>query len=119
MAWIRGEQRDPDKPEPGFYALKLVKKGPEVAARIFKMEALFGQYLWGAMIDGEFVGDYVEDPQLQQGVQQIWLFGRKIGLQEYEFMLARAAHAKQHEPNSPWANPRRPIDLRTIKPIGG
>jgi len=113
MAWVRGEQRDPDKPEPGFYAVKLVKGGPEVGALIDKVGGF-----WLAKIEEDWVGEPTDDPQLADGVQQIWLFGRRITAQEHDFMLARAAYARHHDPQSPWANPRKPLDLKSIPPIG-
>ena len=121
MTWVRGEQRDPDKPEEGYYALKLVKGGPEVAACIFRVPATGPEhalYAWHAMADDEQLGITHEDPQLADGVQQVWLFGRRVSQQEYDFMLARARHAKLHDPQSPWANPRKPLDLKSIPPIG-
>lgn len=119
MAWVRGEQRDPDHPESGCYAVKLVKGGPEVAAKIWHdKRPEEGVDIWWATTDGGQSAETHSDPQLNETVQQIWLFGRKIDDLEYDFMLARAAHARQHEPNSPWANPRKPMDLRTIPPIG-
>ena len=122
MVWVRGEQRDPDKPEEGYYALKLVKGGPEVAACILRVpsEAVeHSLYEWGARADDEPLGISHLDPQLANGVQQVWLFGRRISQQEHDFMLARARHAKLHDPQSPWANPRKPLDLKSIPPIGG
>jgi len=120
MVFCRGEQRDPGEPEEGYYAIKLVKGGPEVAAEICAGQAVGVPLvtIWFAKIDGEISGTFHPDPQLIDSVQQIWLFGRKITEQEYDFMLARARHAKLHDPQSPWANPRKPLDLKSIPPIG-
>lgn len=113
MAWTRGEQRNPASPEPGFYALKLVKKGVEVGARI-----LYSEGLWEARINGNLVGELGEDPELLSEVQKIWLFGRKIDVAEYAFLLARYTHAKAHTPGHPFANPDKPVSRRALPPIG-
>jgi len=115
MAWVRGEQRDPDKPEPGYYAVKLVKNGPEVAAKIWRGHLTEGW--WATDNDGQSA-EIHSDPQLNETLQRIWLFGRKISEEEYSFMIARADHAKRFFPNSPWANPMKPLDLKSIPPIG-
>ena len=104
MVWIRGEQRNPAEPEEGYYAVKLVKKGPAVGARI-----AHGDGNWYATINGEHkIGS--EDPELNEFVQQVWLFGRKIDKQEYDFLLARCAAYRLNWPDHPYANPEKPID---------
>jgi hypothetical protein len=114
MPWQPDDPRQPDAPESGFYAMRLVKKGPEVGALIEHM----GQY-WLAKINDEWAGEMTEDPQLHDGVQRIWLSGRRIDAQEYEYLLARYHFYKKHEPNHPFANPDKPINRRLMKPIGG
>lgn len=114
MVWIKGEKRDVDHPEPGFYALRLVRKGPEVASTI---ECVDG--VWRATINGEPDGEDNIDPQIASGVQRVWLWGRYIPESEYRYLLARHRHAVEHDPTSPYANPEKPIDLRAIPVIGG
>lgn len=126
MPWIRGDQRNPAEPEEGYYAVRLVKKGPEVGAWIMRTSN-YGSPLsveegrkscWLALINGE-AGELNEDPELHEGVQKVWLFGRKIDGQEYSFLLERYRWHKQHMPEHPFANPDKPIDLRLMPPIGG
>lgn len=117
MAWIRGDQRNPAEPEEGYYAVKLVKKGPEVAAYIWSTHIFAGERMWECEINGEHKGGHV-DPQLCEAVQQVWLFGRKIDKQEHDFLLSRCAYWKERNPRHPFANPDKPIDLRLMPPIG-
>lgn len=101
-----------DVPQAGFYQTKLIKGGVWVAVRIWwgfptSLEAdettdrLPG---WNAERDGEPVD-----------VFQVWpdCSDEPIPDSEYAFMLARAAHDRIHNPNSPYANPRRRIDPMT------
>ena len=112
MAWNCEDQRNPDFPESGFYALRLVKKGPEVGATIACIAGLW----MGKINDGE-ISEPKEDPQLSETVQKVWLFGRKIDAAEYDFLLARYHHYLAHEPSHPFANPDKPINRRLMKPI--
>lgn len=118
MPWIRGDQRNPAEPEPGPYAVKLVKKGPEVAAEIITAE-INGEKWWSCIINNVEQLPPNPDPELHEGVQKVWLFGRKIDEQEYTFLLERYRWHKQHMPEHPFANPEKPIDLRLMPPIGG
>lgn len=115
MAWNREDQRNPDAPEPGFYALRLVKKGPEVGAEI-----IFDPFTatWSVDINGETHPPSI-DPQLNDQLQQVWLFGRRIDQQEYDFLLARYKHYLAHDPSHPFANPDKAVDRRLMKPIEG
>lgn len=109
MAWVRGEQRNPAEPEEGYYALKLVKKGPEVGAEI--MTAIIDKVVWwSCLINGDEQVPPGPDPELHEAVQKIWLFGRKIDKAEYDFLLARYFHYKLLMPDHPYANPEKPID---------
>jgi hypothetical protein len=108
MAWTRGDQRNPAEPEAGYYALKLVKKGPEVAAQIIR-EVDYDATRWHVIINGEVHLPSI-DPELNDQVQQVWLFGRKIDDSEYRFLLHRYKHAKDNTPDHPFANPLKPID---------
>ncbi len=111
--WRRDEIRNMDSPEPGFYALKLVKKGPEVGGLIAFLDGL-----WVGSINSSIDGCPNTDPQLADNVQRIWLHGRRIDQSEYNYLLARYQHAVAHDPSSPFANPERPISLRNLPPIG-
>jgi hypothetical protein len=126
MAWTRGEQRNPAEPEEGHYAVKLVKKGPEVGAWIVRTSNCFSeltvedgrQPLWYALVNGEAVGAMCEDPELHDEVQKIWLFGRKIDKQEYDYLVARYKSYSANWPDHPYANPEKPIDDTARRMMG-
>lgn len=115
MVFVRGEMRNPADPEPGFYAVRLVKKGIEVAAKIEVDGG--GDCIWAVQINGVGAG-VTNDPALCDPLQQVWLFGRKIDEVEYNYLLARYQHYKAHEPDSPYANPEKPVDRRLMPPMG-
>lgn len=101
--------------EPGWWAMKLVKKGVEVAACIqYERTAaepsnpdnlMDRSAILTARINGEIVP-----------LDRVWLSrGRQIDEAEYNWLLADRAWAKKYRPNSPEANPGRKIDWKLIK----
>lgn len=108
MAWVRGEQRNPAEPEEGYYAVKLVKKGPEVGAKIIRREDS-GLVVWAVVVNYEDACAS-EDPELNGALQQVWLFGRKIDFPEYNYLLERCRFFRLRYPDHPYANPQKPID---------
>lgn len=116
MAWARGEKRDPNTPEEGFFAVRLVKKGVECGAKL----VLRGE-TWTAYVNEELTGTSNDNavPGVYGPIERVWLFGRRIDQAEYYFLIARYRHAKEHDPESVFANPDRPINFRLMKPIGG
>lgn len=103
-------------PQAGTYQMRLVKNGPWVGVLIEfaqppdpenPAERLDRSLRWMAWVDGR-----------PREVMDIWPWccGRPISLAEYRFLLARADHAEKYEPDSPFADPRRAVDLMTVKP---
>lgn len=92
--------------------MRLVKKGPLVAARI---ECNDGK--WVATINGEVQFPAHEDPVLAGGVLDIWHHAATITEAEYNYLITRKEWAEKHDPDSPAANPRRPIDLSILRPV--
>jgi hypothetical protein len=114
-------------PVEGFYATKLVRNGPRVAVRIW-----FGQ----AIIDGDpqdrapgwFVEIDGQTDRVERGgdgyrcrvpleVDRAWphCAKDKITEAEYAYLVAHAAWAREHQPDHPKAQPRKPIDFHTVK----
>lgn len=114
--------RRTDAPEPGFYAYRFVKTAPEVAARILYEptrdpetgEALDRSFLWSVTMEGQ--ADLNPSPTPSATCWAVYEFGRRIEEPEYRFLLADRAWARQNRPNSPEAQPRQRVDLRTLDP---
>ncbi len=91
-----------DQPEPGFFKLRLVRKGPWVAGRISHAMGF-----WSASIDGVPCGQRHPDPFAADGVSRIWESAARIEQAEYDALLG-----------TPSATPKTlPIDLGALPPI--
>jgi len=112
--WWREElahpgQALPEMPQSGYFQRKLVRGGPFVPARIWRephIDAETGQPSGMDVLRCE-VGGKVRDPFAE------WtrLSMTPIKKSDFEFGKADAAHAKKWRPDSPAANPGKPIDL--------
>lgn len=83
-----------DQPEPGYFRMRLVGKGPYVAARISRV---FG--FWSAEINGQSSGPIDFDPT-RGSVFDVWTSGERIDENHYNMLLA-----------NPPAEPHRPIPI--------
>lgn len=101
--------RQSDTPRPGCYLLRLVRKGPWVAAEITR-----GEGGWRCMLDNVWQGPS-HDPWSLPNMEKIHWGGRETTPSEAAYRAALSKHAKTHEPDSPEANPRRPIDINTLR----
>lgn len=87
--------RQVDRPQPGFYRLRLVRNGPWRPARIsygpardpLTGERLDRSPLWSAEIAGKLVAPPSPDPY-RAGVYRVWHWGRPISLAEYTQLMA-------------------------------
>lgn len=100
-----------DQPEPGFFKLRLVRRGPWVAAKI-----VFDGKLWGAEIGGRPAGPPHADHDVAGNVMRIWTAGTRITADEYVYLIDVARHAAAN-PEHPSADPRRPIDINAVAPL--
>lgn len=96
--------RQVDQPEPGYFLIRLVRKGPLVPARITRRDGV-----WQAIINGEPQREGA-DPTTAQGVLRIWHGGEVISEAGY----LRAMH-KARQPDA--LPPREPIDLTKLPPL--
>jgi hypothetical protein len=108
------EPRDIDNPQPGFWAMRLVRGGPEVGAAIIRrgyapetdapdarMECT---PRLEAFIDGREVP-----------VHEVWVrHGRAITESEYRFLVADSEWIKRNAPNDPKAHPHKPVDFNKL-----
>ncbi len=96
-----------DQAEPGLFRIRLVKGGPWVAAAI-ECDALG---VWSAVIDGERQDPAHPDWTLAESVARIWHYGDRISDSDYEFLIERARWCRANAPESPEANPKRPVNI--------
>ena len=96
------------EPQPGYFLVRLVRKGPRVPAQIRHVD---GQ--WNAVINGASF-PAAADPAAAPRVFFIWHSGEEIAEAEYRKSLARSRAAS---PDDPLSNPGKPIDLTTRPPL--
>ena len=98
--------RHVDKPEPGFFEMRLVKGGPLVGARIVHEDGL-----WSAWIDGAPCGPPHPDPVYANGVYRIWHNAAFSDELSYNFRMELRAWALKHDPEHWAARPQLPVNL--------
>ena len=109
-----------DAPVPGFFRLKLVKRGVFVGAQIIYAptadpvtgEPLDRSWYWHGVLNG--VPDPNPMPIPTPRTWQIWLHGDPIPEAEYRFLVADREWASENSPDSPEANPTKPVDFLTV-----
>jgi hypothetical protein len=113
---------------PGCFAVCLVRGGPRVAARIHFDQDLD---IWRVTVGGEDHARTWASAELAEELCEalmngrtfshplfrVALFGEPIDQAEHDFLLKRAAWAREHDPESPAARPDRPINLGTLPPL--
>ena len=85
------------EPEPGFFRVQLVSRGPYYGARIEYApstdpetgEPMDRTWWWTATIDGELVADPAPCP-VAAGVFKVWEWGSSIGEEEYNGLIERS-----------------------------
>jgi len=97
-------------PTCGHYAIRVVKHGPEVPAKIECAGAM-----WAVTILDKT--ETHDDPAQIRSLDQIWPYGRSITKADYDFLLARYHYCLRHEPHSPFCNPTKPISLAAMPPL--
>lgn len=101
-----------DEPQPGFFRMRLVKRGPYVPAKIENVDGK-----WSATINGKPQLPTHEDPMLASGVLDIWHSAKIIDEAEYKYLIGLKEWAERVKPDHPAANPYKPIDLKTLPPV--
>lgn len=117
----------PIAPQHGaLFRIRLVRKGPYVAARVDLEDGL-----WWITQAGERLTQPYREDQLEEVINgavmegkafshplvRLLVFGQPIDEQEYDFLIAEAKWAKQHAPEHPAANPDKPISLRAAPSV--
>lgn len=102
---ILDQSRTPERPIPGYYALKLVRGGPDVACRIVEVQNLWVVMIGGVPTHSEAQEDWRRCPK----IEAVAFYGRRITPDQYDALLTAAAEAK---PGEPLASPTEPISWR-------
>ena len=104
-------QRRMDRPEPGFWLMRLAKGAPRVPActRVVQTLAEPGDPL-NLMDRSPFIAAFIAGEPV--AVDDVWLRkGEPITEDEHNFRVADLLWAQQHAPDEPQASPRKRIDL--------
>ena len=94
----------PLSPDPGYYATKLVRGGPEVACRIICADGW-----WVCFVNGAPTSETAEREPFRVPRMEWIATSRPISEVEYEAILTAAAAA---QPGEPLASPDRPVNWR-------
>lgn len=88
------------KPEPGFWAIRLVRDGPEVPCCILEHETRF---------PGDRLAAYIMGERCE--MHEVWhRRGRAITKADHDFMVADLTWLRTWKPNDPMADPTKAID---------
>lgn len=111
------DARNIDRPEPGFWMVRLVKGGVDVPARIFRETCLAEPGAHANRMErptflvAEILGETVP-------LDDVWLRrGRPIDAAEYRFQVADFDHAVAWRPGDPKHAPRARVDLTQLPPL--
>jgi len=105
-----------NRPQLGFWMIRMRRGGPEMPACIALSDhepGNAGNKLDTGPILVANVGYEERDPI------EVWsMKGRAITEAEYRFEMARVAWVRAHAMDEPEATPRKPVDLAALRPIG-
>lgn len=109
------------QPEPGYFVVRLVKRGPLVPAIIWRPCPLILPELlsdtpapedWCRPTErGRPLRARIGEEEVSPNV--VWERGRRVPEAEYAYRAALGAWAKQHAPAAPEANPAERVDMAT------
>lgn len=110
---------DLNRPIPGFYLVKLVKGGPDVACLIYRpcpiLMHLDEPWEWldrWPRLEADLYGVTVPIDRIWPGCAK-----RPITFAEYQYRSALVDWCNKFAPHAPEANPREAIDFNTMETI--
>lgn len=113
-----------DRPQPGFFRVRLVRRGPWVSAAIRRICSCTinggsdnARHEWRPDCD-RFppLSCEVDGQERNDRLMSVWVFGRPISEKEFRYMRDAAAWDRTYAPDAPTANPLLPVDFNAIKP---
>lgn len=120
-----------DAPVAGYYSTRLVRGGLRVGVRIWFGQPIIDGELqdrsprWCCEVDGRTCradydddGNYLGRVPLDPILDDVWSHccDTPISEREFRFLARRREWAHEFDDTHPAANPRRPIDVRALKP---
>ena len=112
--WAGRAGESPSHPRLGFWRIRLAKNAPLAVCCIRTVEEPEEDVWWESSPN---LAAYILDEPAP--MERVWTWrGEAITEAEYRYQCALVAHCREHEPNDPLANPRRPVDLTKLAPIG-
>lgn len=110
------ESRRIDRPEPGFWAVRLVRGGPEIAAAIIRDIILHEGDEPDARPERDVLCGYIGGDIV--ALHDVWeRKGRPITEVEYRGLVATHRRARQYSLDLPEAWPERKVDVTDLDPI--
>lgn len=106
--------KDPNRPEPGYWMIKLVRNGPLVPACVRMTETTHEPGNESNDMTGtrspQLAAFILDEPA---SLDRVWTAVKHayIDEKEYQYRVELARWAKQHSPEEAAAQPRKPIDL--------
>lgn len=97
------------EPQCGWFKRKLVKGGVFVPARIWMVQPVdpeTGELVADEILQAEVNGAFADPEDCWS-----WVCGNPISEAEFRYLTARIEHAVRHEPEDPFADARKPVDL--------
>ena len=104
--------RRTDRPQPGFYILRLVRGGPPVGAEIIRDD----DGNWWCSVDDVLYGPNA-DPFQIDALANVHAYGQEATEAEVRYRIDLGRWARQFAPNHAAANPRRPVNSDTLVPF--
>lgn len=101
---------DPITTAPGYFMVRLVKGGPEVPCRLWRDEVRDEE---GDLLQDVRYHAAIDTDEVDPASPERWPWTR-IPEERWKYLTELAAWSRQHDPDGPAANPRRPIRQSTI-----
>lgn len=98
-------------PTPGFFKIRLVRRGWRVPAMIVRSE-----HGWQAVIDGVTYETH-DDPAQSPEIGKVWGYGTMISAADYDWLVAVRENARVNDRAHPSLSPLKPINYLTLTPL--
>lgn len=113
-------------PRPGLYKVRLVRRGPWIAAEIEDADDVIVARVCGLgetwrgtrqQLSDQINEALLEGRAFQHPLLKVSLFGRETTPEEHAFLTDRREWALLHDPNDMYARAREPIDIDRLPPL--